>query len=362
MKALYLSFLLCLISLSSLCAQTEPLELASFLTTGTAFQTGEECFQLTSNNLWQGGTIWYKTPIDLNNPFEMELDLFFGCDDEGADGMVFIFHPELRNGFQGEGIGFGGLRPALGIEMDTYHNPHLHDPYFDHVALMQNGRMHHATSLSNAQPLLLNEKNIEDCNTHKVRITWEPQKNNISIYVDGLIRMNEKIDIVERIFYGDPKVFWGISAATGGKFNTHKICLKKLEFTTANNFSASVKADILRGLDYTLKKVDFLSGKASFEDYSKEELDRLVALLKSSPKHHVYVSGHTDDIGNADQNKRISQLRADAVKNYLIRQGISAERIRTAGYGEKEPKVENDSEANRKKNRRIDIKFFVPRV
>jgi outer membrane protein OmpA-like peptidoglycan-associated protein len=362
MKAIYLPILFCIISFFNLRGQTDPLELSSFITTGTAFQTGEECFQLTSANLWQGGTIWYRTPIDLNNPFEMELNLFFGCDDEGADGMVFIFHPELRNGFQGEGIGFGGLRPALGIEMDTYHNPHLNDPYYDHVALMKDGRMHHATSLSNAQPLLLNNKNIEDCKNHKVRITWEPQKNNISIYVDGLIRLDEKIDIVNRVFDGNPKVYWGISAATGGKVNTHKICLKKLEFTTADAFSASVRADILRGLDYTLQNVSFLSGKAKFEDYSKEELDRLVALLKSSPKHHVYVSGHTDDVGSANQNKRISQQRADAVKNYLIRHGISAERIRTMGYGETEPKVDNDSETNRQKNRRIDIKFFVPRV
>ncbi len=343
-------------------AQTKPLDLSSFITTGSAYQTGEQCFQLTSANLWEGGTIWYETPIDLNSSFEMELDLFFGCDDEGADGMVFIFHPMLRNGFQGEGIGFGGLRPALGIEMDTYHNPHLADPYFDHVALMQNGRMHHRTSLSEAQPLLLNKKNIEDCKNHRVKITWEPNKKNISIYVDGLIRMNEKIDIINRIFDGNPKVYWGISAATGGQVNTHKICLEKLEFTTNKDFSNAVKNDILYGLDYTLKNVDFLSGKDQFLDISFEELDRLVALLKSSPKHHVYVSGHTDDIGGESQNKRLSKRRADAVKAYLIENGIDADRIKTVGEGEKSPKVENDSEENRAINRRIDIKFYVPRV
>ena len=82
----------------------------------------------------------------------MELDLMFGCDDYGADGMVFIFHPKLKNGFQGEGMGFGGLSPAFGIEMDTYENPHLADPYYDHLALIKNGQMHHNRGISNPVP------------------------------------------------------------------------------------------------------------------------------------------------------------------------------------------------------------------
>ena len=337
---------------SNLPAQPE-YKLSDFIPTGDAYQIGENCYQLTNSALWQGGTIWYQTPIDLQHAFEMELDLFFGCADEGADGMVFIFHPELRNGFQGEGIGFGGLRPAFGIEMDTYHNPHLRDPHFDHIALMQNGHMHHAQSLSQAQPILINKSNIEDCKSHKVRITWDPIQENVSVYIDGLIRMNEHLDIIGRIFNGQSKVYWGISAATGGMHNEHKICLKKLEFTTPESFNTSTISRLLRGKEYTLENVDFFPGEDQYKTYSVEELDRLAALLQAHPSQHLYINGFVASLSTTEDNQKLSEQRAKAVADYLRSKGIPANRIRTLGYGE----IHRHQPANS-----ISVQFFVPRA
>ena len=359
MKPFYL-LLLTMFFIEGLMAQSSNLSPASFLTTGSARLAGAQCFQLTAPVNWQGGAVWYKQAISLSDPFEMELDLMFGCDDEGADGMVFIFHPSLRDGFQGEGIGFGGLYPAFGIEMDTYGNPHLDDPDFDHLALMKNGQMHHRFGITRPVSLLPNNKNIEDCNLHRVKIIWQPDTDNLKIYIDGGLRLNTNYDIVEKIFNGNPIVYWGISSATGGKYNLHKVCFEKLEFSIPKAFDNATQELLLDGDRYTLKKVEFPSGKSTLETESFEELDKLVNILKANPKLNVNVTGHTDSIGSTIQNKTISQKRADEVAKYLIEKGIDKWRIKATGFGEQFPKVDNATPENRKINRRIEIYLAIP--
>ncbi len=343
-------------------AAQKALRPSDFLTTGTAYSSGNDCFQLTAPVIWQGGTVWYREPIDLQESFEMELKLFFGCDDEGADGMVFIFHPRLRDGFQGEGIGFGGLNPALGIEMDTYMNPHLADPEYDHLAVIKNGRMHHSLSISKAVPLLPGSKNIEDCKNHRINIKWNPANTNLRISIDGSLRLSTNYDIIGKIFRGNSRVYWGISSATGGKYNTHKVCMEKLEFAKSTVYDKNTAARIRSGEEYTLKGVDFLSGKTSLQQSSYDELDKLATLLKASPDHHIYIKGHTDDVGSASANQMISKKRADAVRDYLIQKGISKNRIKSAGLGESNPKFKNNSPENRLKNRRVDVMLIIPKA
>lgn len=343
-------------------AQPTDFSLSDFTTSGDARIAGEECFQLTAPVVWQGGTVWYKEPIDLQQPFEMELNLFFGCDDGGADGMVFIFHPKIRDGFQGEGMGFGGLKPALGIEMDTYANPHLDDPVFDHMAVLKNGYMHHARSVSKTVSLLPGNRNIEDCNPHLVNISWNPTTQYLHIFVDGSNRLSLRYDIIKNIFGGQSTVFWGISSATGDMYNSHKVCIEKLEFSKVIAYDAATQESIKSGEDYTLEGVDFLSGKTDLQSSSFKELDKLAALLKASPEYHIYIKGHTDDVGSASSNKAISQKRADAVKDYLIKKGVPKDRIKSVGLGESTPKFKNNSPENRLKNRRVDILLVVPKA
>lgn len=361
MKALPFVFLLFILPICAI-SQNTKLNPSDFLTTGSASPTGTDCFQLTAPVVWQGGTVWYKQPISLREVFNMELDLMFGCDDEGADGMVFIFHPSLKNGFQGEGMGFGGLSPALGIEMDTYENPHLADPYYDHLALMKNGKMHHDLSISKTVSLLPGNKNIEDCSSHRVKINWNPDDYHLRIFIDGSLRLSTHYDIVKNIFNGSPIVYWGISSATGGQHNLHKVCMEKLEFTSPVIFDKNTQQQLLEGVDYTLENVSFLSGKTKLAASSTSELDKLVSFLKAYPEHHVYIKGHTDDIGSAKSNTAISQRRADEVKRYLIENGITKDRIKAAGYGEDFPKVKNSSPENREINRRVDIFITIPKA
>jgi len=118
-------------------SQNVKLNPESFRVTGDAVRTGEYCYRLTKAAEWQGGTLWFKNQINLNDPFEMEIDLKFGCKDSGADGIVFIFHDKLKTGKAGGEMGFGKLKPSLGVEMDTYQNYDFDDPEFDHLSIVK---------------------------------------------------------------------------------------------------------------------------------------------------------------------------------------------------------------------------------
>ena len=108
----------------------------------------DECIRLTPDVPYTSGSAWYENPIDLSGPFEMVVCLVLGEKNvDGADGIAFVFHPTMRTGWRGEGMGFSGLSPSLGIEFDTYQNYHLADPEADHLAIMPKGQAYHGFSL-----------------------------------------------------------------------------------------------------------------------------------------------------------------------------------------------------------------------
>lgn len=314
---LFYTFLL-LIIIHSCFAQKVELDRESFLMGGDAVPTGEQCYRLTKEMEWQGGSLWYKHPVNLNDPFEMEIDLRFGCYDEGADGIVFIFHDKLRMGMPGEGMGFGRLRPALGIEMDTYQNYHRNDPEYDHMAIMTNGNINHGTGSLQPIPILANRKNIEDCKLHRMKVIWKPSLKELNIIIDNNLRIKKQIDIVGKIFNGNPNVYWGFSAATGGSYNLQEVCLEKMKFTEVSIFDKKTKAQLLDGETYSLENVDFYSGKSTLQTEDLRELNRLVNLLKENKQMSIFIYGHTDSSGDANVNKKLSQRRAEQSRSQSI--------------------------------------------
>lgn len=187
----------------------------------------DDCIRLTPDEPFTSGSAWYEKPIDLNQPFELTVCIVLGANDElGADGIGFIFHPTMQTGYRGEGMGFAGLVPSLGIEFDTYQNFHLADPPEDHLSVNVNGQPHHYASL--VGPVVL--PNLEDGNKHLLWVRWDPGPRNLQIHLDGKEHVNLTRDLVADIFSGNPRVFWGVTAATGRKTNFHDICIKKLTF------------------------------------------------------------------------------------------------------------------------------------
>lgn len=108
---------------------------------------------------------------------------------------------------------------------------------------------------------------------------------------------------------------------------------------------------------YTFKNVLFEFDKANLLEESVEELDKLYIYLKGN-NLKVEIYGHTDAIGMQAHNEKLSEERAKAVSDYLIKSGLEASRTQWFGYGSAKPKVDNNSEENRALNRRVEFKLI----
>jgi outer membrane protein OmpA-like peptidoglycan-associated protein len=106
--------------------------------------------------------------------------------------------------------------------------------------------------------------------------------------------------------------------------------------------------------------LNFEFGKAEIKKESLPYLDKLADTLNKAKGWTLEIQGHTDDKGGDDFNMKLSQNRADAVKNYLITKGVLLDTITAKGFGESQPLVPNDSDANREKNRRVEFKITKP--
>ncbi|MCS6823456.1 MAG: OmpA family protein [Cytophagaceae bacterium] len=113
-----------------------------------------------------------------------------------------------------------------------------------------------------------------------------------------------------------------------------------------------------KGASIVLNNIFFQTNSWTLEEKSKTELDKLVVFLKQNESLSIEIAGHTDDVGNEADNLTLSDKRAFAVYEYLIRNGVNKKQIQYKGYGESKPAVPNTSEENRAKNRRIEFKIL----
>jgi outer membrane protein OmpA-like peptidoglycan-associated protein len=110
-----------------------------------------------------------------------------------------------------------------------------------------------------------------------------------------------------------------------------------------------------RGVVITLGDVLFATGQTELQPEAVSNLEDVVELLQTEPDKRIRIEGHTDSTGPANVNMRISQQRAEAVRNQLVVMGIEADRIRAVGMGEDFPIASNESEEGRSRNRRVDV-------
>lgn len=88
-----------------------------------------------------------------------------------------------------------------------------------------------------------------------------------------------------------------------------------------------------------------------------DELDRVARVLKQYPETTIRIAGHTDDTGSEDYNQKLSERRAEAVKNALVGMGVNPSRLTIIGYGKGKPIASNNTEAGRQQNRRVEIRI-----
>ena len=112
------------------------------------------------------------------------------------------------------------------------------------------------------------------------------------------------------------------------------------------------------GQSIVLRNIFFDFDKATIRPESKTELENLIKLMNDNPNIKIEISGHTDNIGSAAYNQKLSESRAKAVVDYLIEHGIERSRLSYMGYGLEKPIASNDTEEGRQLNRRVEFKIL----
>ncbi|MCX6140431.1 MAG: OmpA family protein [Candidatus Kapabacteria bacterium] len=98
--------------------------------------------------------------------------------------------------------------------------------------------------------------------------------------------------------------------------------------------------------------------KSELKSESFPELERIIELLRENPKVHLRFDGHTDDQGSDEYNDRLSQKRAEAVRDYIVAGGVVASRMEAKGFGKRQPMVQGVSDEARASNRRVEMKVI----
>jgi outer membrane protein OmpA-like peptidoglycan-associated protein len=127
--------------------------------------------------------------------------------------------------------------------------------------------------------------------------------------------------------------------------------------TVANNGCPEVSEEAVNKLNEYAKTILFNSGKASFQKQTLPVLVSIASILKEYPSAKFSLEGHTDNTGTPAANLKLSKERAAAVKNYLIENGISADRLTSEGFGDTRPIDSNKTAKGKTNNRRVEVKL-----
>jgi OmpA-OmpF porin, OOP family len=136
-----------------------------------------------------------------------------------------------------------------------------------------------------------------------------------------------------------------LTSKTGNKTNNEKTSEKKDPF------------DLAIDKPIALSNINFEVNKSVLTQESESELNDLAAYLHKHASYKIEIYGHTDNSGTETENQLLSEQRAEAVSEYLIKKGIAEKKISHKGFGSKNPLVPNDSEENKRKNRRVEFRL-----
>ena len=275
---------------------------AQYTLQGDAVSVGGSCYQLTEAVGSQVGAVWYEETIDLAQPFDLQFKMNFGTNSgngssltPGADGMVFVMQTIGTSaiGNAGDGIGYEGFLPSLGVEFDTYWNEGNGDLLDDHIAIIKDGSVSHLASTAIAGPVTATSigADIEDGLDHAIQITWDPNVQEINVYFDCEFRLVASIDLINDVFSGEAEVTWGFTSSTGGAFNTHTVCLYENATPTGDvTLCPGQSTQLISGGDlsqpFTWTPTDFLSDPNAYDP------------IATPPSTQEYTVTYTDFCGD----------------------------------------------------------------
>ena len=124
----------------------------------------------------------------------------------------------------------------------------------------------------------------------------------------------------------------------------------------ANKGCPEVKAETKKIFEQALQGVQFESAKDVIKPTSFGILDQVVKVMIENPSYKLEINGHTDNKGIPEKNLLLSQKRSEAVKNYLVKKGVAADKLTAKGFGQTVPVADNATNEGRSKNRRVEFK------
>jgi outer membrane protein OmpA-like peptidoglycan-associated protein len=113
--------------------------------------------------------------------------------------------------------------------------------------------------------------------------------------------------------------------------------------------------DSARGLIVSMSDVLFDTGQYSLKSGAREKLAKVAGILLAYPGLNIEVGGYTDNVGGDDMNQKLSENRADSVRDYLVQEGVTTNSVTARGFGNTLPVASNDSSAGRQQNRRVEL-------
>jgi outer membrane protein OmpA-like peptidoglycan-associated protein len=125
--------------------------------------------------------------------------------------------------------------------------------------------------------------------------------------------------------------------------------------TVANKGCPEVTEEVQKQLNDYARTILFDTGKASLKTESVSVFVDIIRILNEYPNSNFTVEGHTDSVGSASLNQSLSEKRANSVRDFLIKEGVSAARLTAIGYGEDRPIADNKTSKGRTENRRVEI-------
>ena len=128
--------------------------------------------------------------------------------------------------------------------------------------------------------------------------------------------------------------------------------------TVANNGCPEVTEEVQAQLNEYARTILFDTGKASLKPESTRVFVDIIRILDQYPNSRFTVEGHTDSVGSNSLNQKLSEERANSVRDFLINEGIDASRLEAVGYGEERPIATNNTRAGRTQNRRVEINLI----
>jgi gliding motility-associated-like protein len=266
---------------------------SQYILNGTATQDNCNCYTLTQPLYFQNGSVWNSNKIDLLNSFDFHFNVNLGClDANGADGIVFILQPISTSiGTAGEGMGFEGITPSIGISLDTWQNLNRNDSSYDHISIQSNGYITHDGNPNNLTGQIqasASGPNIEDCQWHVLRISWDAVTYHLRVYFDGVIRADVQKNLVADIFNNNPLVYWGFSGATGGAVNLQQFC------TALNPNFISNPASNAVCVGNPISFFDSSESFTSIQSYFWDLGDGTTSTLQNPPQHLYMQPGNYD--------------------------------------------------------------------